>query len=152
MEIQLQYWHWLVFGMLLCIAELLIPSFMILWFGLGAVVVAILLLPLPNTSVTTQLFLWAISSLLFTFAWFKLLRPIVSGHTQTRTGPETVRGESGTVIRPPDLGEPGIVRFTTPLLGSDEWPFVCDQPVALGDRVFVKEVSEKMLIVETRTK
>ena len=35
----LQYWHWLVFGMILIIAELFIPSFTIFWFGLGALAV-----------------------------------------------------------------------------------------------------------------
>ena len=39
MDIQLLYWHWLVIGMLLVVAEIFIPSFTVLWFGLGALVV-----------------------------------------------------------------------------------------------------------------
>jgi membrane protein implicated in regulation of membrane protease activity len=36
MDMQMLYWHWLVFGILLVIAEIFIPSFTIMWFGLGA--------------------------------------------------------------------------------------------------------------------
>ena len=42
MEFELLYWHWLVFGMLLVAAEIFIPSFTVLWFGLGALVVGLL--------------------------------------------------------------------------------------------------------------
>jgi membrane protein implicated in regulation of membrane protease activity len=38
MDIQLLYWHWLVIGMILVVGEIFIPSFTILWFGLGALV------------------------------------------------------------------------------------------------------------------
>ena len=44
MGIQLLYWHWLVLGMLLVAGEIFIPSFNILWFGLGALLVGLLLL------------------------------------------------------------------------------------------------------------
>ena len=40
MELELVYWHWLVLGMLLVGFEIFVPSFTVLWFGLGAVVVA----------------------------------------------------------------------------------------------------------------
>ena len=33
MTFTLLYWHWLVFGMILIIAEIFIPSFTIFWFG-----------------------------------------------------------------------------------------------------------------------
>ncbi len=39
------------------------------------------------------------------------------------------------------------MRFTTPLLGADEWEFICDQTLSLGDRVFVKEFSGNTLVV-----
>jgi hypothetical protein len=44
----------------------------------------------------------------------------------------------------------GIVRFTTPLLGSDEWPFICEEKVNIGDRVYVKDISGNTLIVGRR--
>ena len=59
-------------------------------------------------------------------------------------------GESGQVIRVPAQEKRGIVRFTTPLLGADEWPFICEQDIASGDRVIVKDISGNTLIVEKR--
>jgi membrane protein implicated in regulation of membrane protease activity len=35
-------------------------------------------------------------------------------------------------------------------MGSDEWPFLCQQDVKTGDRVMVKEISGNTLIVEKR--
>jgi hypothetical protein len=36
------------------------------------------------------------------------------------------------------------------MLGSDEWPFICDQGVSLGERVIVTDISGNTLIVEKR--
>jgi hypothetical protein len=54
------------------------------------------------------------------------------------------------VIKAPAEGRRGVVRFTTPLLGSDEWPFICQETVVPGNRVFVKDISGNTLIVEYR--
>ena len=60
---------------------------------------------------------------------------------------EAILGETGQVIRIPERENRGIVRFTTPLLGADEWPFICEQKIAIGDRVIVKDISGNTLIV-----
>jgi membrane protein implicated in regulation of membrane protease activity len=44
MEFKLLYWHWLVLGMVMILAEIFIPSFTIFWFGLGAILVGGILL------------------------------------------------------------------------------------------------------------
>ena len=150
MEFKLLYWYWLVFGMVLIIAELLIPSFTIFWFGLGAILVAGLLLMLPDLSISWQLFIWAIASCILTFLWFKLLKPLMVDRTKAGISREAILGETGQVISIPEQEKRGIVRFTTPLLGADEWPFICDQQIATGDRVIVKDISGNTLIVEKR--
>ena len=64
MEFELLYWYWLVFGMVLIIAEIFIPSFTIFWLGLAAILVAGVLLMLPDLTISWQLFIWAIASCL----------------------------------------------------------------------------------------
>ena len=150
MEFKLLYWYWLVFGMLLIMAEIFIPSFTVFWFGLGAIIVAIILWLLPDMAVSWQLFIWAIASIVFTALWFKFLKPLMTDRTKAGISREAISGESGQVIRTPEADRRGIVRFTTPLLGSDEWPFICEQAVDSGDRVFVKDISGNTLIVEKR--
>jgi len=150
MEFKLLYWYWLVFGMVLIIAELFIPSFTIFWFGLGAVLVAGVLLVLPDLAISWQLFFWAIASSILTFLWFKLLKPLMADRTKAGISREAIIGESGQVIRIPAQEKRGIARFTTPLLGADEWPFICEKDLAIGDRVIVKDISGNTLIVEKR--
>ena len=148
MDITVQYWHWLVFGMILIMAEIFLPSFTIFWFGLGGLVVAGLVLLAPGISLTWQLFIWAIASCMFTFLWFKFIRPMMTDRTRAGIAREAAIGETGQVIREPSNGRRGMVRFSTPLLGSEEWPFICDAVVSLGDRVTVADFSGNTLMVK----
>lgn len=143
-----QYWHWLVFGMVLIMAEIFVPSFTIFWFGLGGIVVAGLLLTGADISFTWQLFIWAIASCIFTFLWFKFIRPRMTDQTRAGIAREAAIGEIGQVIRPAAQEQRGVVRFTIPLLGSEEWPFICDAAVSVGDRVTVVDISGNTLVVQ----
>jgi len=150
MAFSLLYWHWLVFGMLLIIAEIFIPTFTIFWFGLGGVVVGVLLFLFPGISATWQLLLWAFASSLFTLLWFKVFKPHMADHTKAGISREAVLGETGQVIQIPEGSRRGRIRFTTPVLGADEWSFICEEKVAVGDKVAVKDLSGNTLIVEKR--
>ncbi|MFH1984228.1 MAG: NfeD family protein [Pseudomonadota bacterium] len=148
MDIAVQYWHWLVVGMILIIAEIFVPSFTIFWFGLGGLVVAGLMLLFSGISFTWQLFIWAIASCVFTFLWFKFIRPRMTDRTTAGVSREAVIGETGQVVQAPEDGRRGKVRFTIPLLGSEEWPFICDAAVSVGDRVSVSDISGNTLVVK----
>ena len=150
MEFQVMAWHWLVLGMVLVAVEIFLPSFTIFWFGLGAFVLAGILWLFPRTGLSLQLFIWAVASCGFTFVWFKYLKNLMPDRTKAGVSREAALGESGQVIKVPQADIRGRVRFATPLLGSDEWPFICDQQTQVGDRVFVKEISGNTLIVEKR--
>ncbi|MGE0371155.1 MAG: NfeD family protein [Gammaproteobacteria bacterium] len=150
MDYGIHDWHWLVLGMLLMIAEIFIASFFIFWFGLGAMMVAVALWFHPALGLGAQLLLWALSSSLFAFLWFRYIKPLMTDRTMAGISREAIVGESGQVIRVPAGRTRGVVRFATPLLGSEEWPFLCEQAVEPGDRVFVKDVSGNTLIVEKR--
>lgn len=148
----LQYWHWLVFGMALIIAEVFIPSFTIFWFGLGALAVGGLLWLVPSLGLTAQILLWAVFSSLLTAFWFLFMKPRMQDKTSAGMSREALLGETGQVIREPDGERRGTVRFSKPLLGSDEWSFICDEPVRLGDRVQIRDVSGNTLIVAPKNK
>ena len=148
MELKISYTYWLVFGMLLIIAEIFLPSFTIFWFGLGAILLGGVLFFFSDVNLSWQLFLWAAASCLFTLLWFKLFKPMMTDRTTAGISKEAILGESGLVVKIPAENKHGIVRFTTPLLGSDEWSFICEEAVNPGDRVFVKDISGNTLIVE----
>jgi membrane protein implicated in regulation of membrane protease activity len=144
---ELAYWHWLVLGIALVIFEIFLPSFTVLWFGLGAIIVGIALWLIPDLTVAVQLAIWIVASCGFAFFWFKALKPKMIDKTTAGIARESAIGEAGQVIKIPVADGRGTVRFTTPVLGSDEWEFICEQPVAVGDRVFIKEFSGNTLIV-----
>jgi hypothetical protein len=127
--------------------EIFIPSFTILWFGAGAIIVGGMLFVLPEASLTAQCLLWAISSCIFTGLWFKFLKPLSVNKTMAGMSLESIQGEVGQVLVPPSDSRRGTLRFQAPILGSDEWSFICEDPVAIGDRVRVTEVSGNSLIV-----
>jgi len=141
------FWHWLIFGMALIMLELLIPSFTIFWFGLSAIMVGAMLWIMPQMILSWQLLIWALGSCLFTFLWFKLFKPLMTDKTMAGISREAALGQTGMVIAAPDQRGRGALRFTTPVLGADEWPFISEQPVAVGDRVVVKDISGNTMIV-----
>lgn len=144
------YWHWLALGLALLMAEMFLASFFVFWFGLGALLVGLLTWLRPGIGLTVQLLAWTVSSGLFTCLWFRFLRPRMADRTRAGNARAAVIGEVGRVLRTPQGERRGVVRFTTPLLGDDEWDFICDDPLAIGDRVAVKDFSGNTLIVEKR--
>ena len=147
MAFELAYWHWLVLGIALVVVEIFIPSFTVFWFGLGAVVVGIVLAIFPGMALSGQLAVWIVASCAFTLLWFKYFKPLMKDKTKAGIAREAAIGEAGQVIRAPVAGGRGEVRFSTPVLGSDEWEFICEQEVGVGDRVHIKDFSGNTLIV-----
>ena len=148
MEFAIEYWHWIVFGIVLMLSEIFIGSFFIFWFGAAAVVVGLLILPLPDMSLTAQLIIWAVSSASFALAWFKLVKPLNVDKTKAGLSKEALVGEIGQVLQIPSGDKRGKVRFPAPVLGSDEWLIISHDTVSIGDRVSVVDLSGNALIVE----
>lgn len=148
MGFELLYWHWIVLGMILMLSEIYIGSFFIFWFGAAAVVVGLLLIPSPEISEAAQVIIWAFSSTSFAVAWFKFFKPFATDKTKAGLSKEALLGKTGQVLSPPNGEKFGTVRFSIPLLGSDEWLIISKDELAIGDRVSVLDLSGNSLIVE----
>lgn len=144
------YWLWLGIGMLLIGLEIFLPTFVTLWFGVGALIVGVSVLVAPGMTLTWQVLLWAVASAAFTWAWFGYFRQRSPNRTMAGLSREAIQGETGHVIAAPFGEKRGVMRFATPKLGSDEWEFICQQAVAIGDRVTVDDVSGNTLLVSKR--
>jgi hypothetical protein len=144
---EMLYWHWIIFGVLLILFELMIPSFTAMWFGLGAVVVGAVLWFVPGMAGSYQVLIWAALSGVLTFFWFRIFKP-KKGHYHARK--EEVEGEIGLVATPASVNRPGIVRFSAPLLGEDEWSYRSEQELDVGQQVKVLDVENNILIVAKR--
>ncbi|MBL8405642.1 MAG: NfeD family protein [Dechloromonas sp.] len=143
---QLEWWVWMVGGIGLILAELIVPSFFVVWFGLGALLVGLLALLAPDLSLTVQLAIWTAASLAMVMLWFKVFKP---GFHKTRIGTATgeVVGEIGLLVNAVAPFERGKVRFQRPVLGSEEWVCMADTPIAAGERVKVVAVEGSFLTV-----
>ena len=74
MDIEVLYWYWMVLGLILIVAEIFIPSFTILLFGIGAMLVGMTML-VVDISFTIQVLLWTLFSITSTILWFRSVKP-----------------------------------------------------------------------------
>ncbi|OHC66329.1 MAG: hypothetical protein A2045_01855 [Rhodocyclales bacterium GWA2_65_20] len=143
---QPEWWHWAVAGIVLILAELAVPAFVLVWFGLGALLVAAIVAIAPAMDITLQLTFWLTTSLSLVVLWFRIFKP---GFHKTRIGmaDADVLGEVGLLARDVAPFEKGEVRFQKPILGSEVWPCIADEAIKAGERVKVLEVEGSFLKV-----
>lgn len=65
----LQFWHWLVFGLLLIIAEIFVFGAVLIWFGIAAIIVGVMAFILPVMLWPSMVLTWAILSIGLVVAW-----------------------------------------------------------------------------------
>jgi membrane protein implicated in regulation of membrane protease activity len=135
----MDYWWWLAAGAAMIVLEILAPSFVIIWFGIAAIITGIVAYWVMDLA--SQLGLFAtLSAIFFAVGWFGILR-----HWKLKTGAgqskEAVFGETGIVasVKAGDFPS-GKVRFQVPVLGDDVWEFISDESLAVGDRCSIVDV------------
>ncbi|OAU95749.1 NfeD family protein [Moraxella catarrhalis] len=144
----LQPWHWAVIGMLLMIGELFIPSFAMLWFGVAALVTALLLWVVPM-DLLSQVVIWLGLSIVVCILWFRLIQPRIKTRTKAGLGGSVIVGEIGMIVSPVLTNGLGVVRFSVPKVGAAEWACrtLDGRPIEVGTRVIVTAVMGNELIV-----
>jgi membrane protein implicated in regulation of membrane protease activity len=142
-----EWWHWVIVGLCLIGLELIVPSFTIIWFGLGALVVGFLKFGFPSFPVAGQVALWTFASICFTLMWFKYLKP-KGDRTHAGMSKEGIVGETGIIIRgTQDSYGRGVVRFRISVLGADEWGCYSEEVLKVGDSVRVVDIEGQILKV-----
>jgi membrane protein implicated in regulation of membrane protease activity len=127
------YWVWLICGTVMLVIEILATNFVILWFGLAALVAGIVAYWVQSISI--QLTVFAVSSVIFfSVGWFWLRKNMKMNLRPVATE-DSIFGEAGTVISA-NAGNPpgGKVRFQAPLRGDDVWEYISDDSLSMGDR------------------
>jgi membrane protein implicated in regulation of membrane protease activity len=141
----LAWWHWMVLGMVLVGLEMTVPTFFLIWFGLGALLVGVVMLLLaPGLAI--QMLLWAVSSMAMMGIWLKWFKN--PNRTSAGQAKEGVIGIAGLMTRPiTEVGD-GEILFQRPVLGADRWPVVADAPIEAGAKARVVDVLGQTLKVE----
>jgi inner membrane protein len=143
---EFEWWHWAITGIVLILSELAVPAFVLIWFGVGALFVALAVGIAPPMPLTAQLAIWLAVSLAFVVYWFRVFKP---NRHKTRIGMSdpSIIGEIGLLTQPVGPFQKGEVRFQKPFLGTDNWPCISDESIASGERVRVLAVEGSILKV-----
>ncbi|ODN43184.1 NfeD family protein [Piscirickettsia litoralis] len=141
---QLQYWHWLSFGIVLMVFEVLGAGGILLWCGMAALVVGIVLwiVPIPWEA---QLFLFAVLSIVSVVLWRmywkkhpqRVDQPNLNQRTQRLIGHEFILP---TVLNP---GESIRVKIE-----GTHWKAVSDTKITAGSKVKVIAVGANEVHVQ----
>jgi membrane protein implicated in regulation of membrane protease activity len=142
---ELAWWHWLVLGMVLVGLEMTVPTFFLIWFGLGAILVGVVML-LAAPGFAVQLVLWAASSVAMMGVWLKWFK--IPDRNRSGQAKEGVVGIAGLMTRPVTETENGEILFQRPVLGADRWPVVADAPIEAGAKAKVVDVLGQTLKVQ----
>ncbi|MFA6280087.1 MAG: NfeD family protein [Bdellovibrionales bacterium] len=145
--IDLFWWHWALVGFGFILAELLLPAFVLIWFGLGGFLVMAALLLLSSLSLAAQLLVWTLSSIGMMLLWFRVFR---RGSHKSLIGRSSANlvGEIGMIAEGVAPFKAGKVRFQKPIVGSDLWDCMADEEIIAGTRVRVESVEGNSVIVK----
>jgi len=138
------WYYWAILGITLILSELLVPAFVLVWFGLGALAVAALVALSPSVDMIVQLLVWIITSVILVLIWFKIFKPLQHKSLSGRSSAEAV-GEVGLLVSDIEPFHNAKVRFQTPLIGSDIWECIADEKIKAGTRVKVVSVEGSLL-------
>ena len=142
---ELAWWHWMVLGMVLVALEMVVSTFFLMWFGLGALLVGLVtLFVLPGFA--AQLVLWAAASLAMMGVWVRYFK--VPDRNRAGQAKEGVIGLTGLMTRPVTETGDGEILCQRPVLGADRWPVVADAPIAAGEKARIVDVLGQTLKVE----
>lgn len=138
------WWHWIILGILLLIAEMNTGTFFMLGLGIAAVLVGIIDV-MFETSFTVELTVWMFFSLLAIAAWFKWFKEA----PLTQSGQSNYRLDTlGTVQEEIHPHSRGKVKFDTPVLGNTIWHATAKVDIDQDSRVQIVQISGQLIEVE----
>ena len=140
---QLDHWHWWVLAVALVVLEIFAPGVIFLWIGVAAGLMGFLLLLMPDLEWQTQVFIFAILSILASVAGRYL---VARGQAETDQPSLNRRGEQ-YVGRSFTLEEPVVNGMGKIRVDDTTWKIRCadcDQ----GSTVLVTGVDGVVLVVE----
>lgn len=98
----LDFWHWLILGVVLIILEVFAPGAFFLWLGIAASVVGIILWIVPDISWEMQLLIFSIISVVSIALWLIRLRkhPTASEDDTLNSRTQQYVGRVFTLVEP----------------------------------------------------
>jgi membrane protein implicated in regulation of membrane protease activity len=136
--------YWFYLGIVLIILEVMTPGLVSIFFGLSALVVAMITFMAPGIPEWAQWVMFSIFSVLFIVLLRKTLKKTFSGTSEvTEDLFDAYTGKRATVVEFISPGKPGRVEFN----GSD-WTAEAEEELDVGMLVRIKSKKNLTLYVE----
>ncbi|MCG3884183.1 NfeD family protein [Photobacterium leiognathi] len=141
---QMNFWHWLAIGLVLLLLELLGTAGYLLWLGISAVLVSILVLMLP-ISWPLQWISFAVFALFTTWLWWRYQhkkdKSDASVSKLNQRGAQMIGQRS--VVTEAIVAGAGRLQF-----GDTTWSVVTDVDLEVGQKVEVVAVEGITLVIK----
>lgn len=143
---------WISFGLFLIAIELILPYFASLIFGLGAIIVGLVLLIIPTTHIYIQVLIWLLFSIVICILWFKKLKYIFANKNNI----DDLINATGYLLKYDEKTFTGIVRFSIPINGKEEWSCISlnNSHLEVNQRVRVVEYNKldnTLIVIQEKT-
>jgi len=140
-------WIWGILGLTLLGFEMLTGTMYVLWFGISAILLAILTWLAPAMPIALQLFLFAGLSIGALVIWRRNYKKNSTDlHIGQSQGDEI--GRIGTIIEPVSAKQPGRIQFAQGIMGSREWAAVSNENIEPGAEAVIVAIEGNSLRVK----
>lgn len=140
---------WLAVGAVLVAIEMLMPGFIVFWFGLAAFITAFVVFLGIIETLEYQYLFFFISSAVFLMLWFGVLKKHFKKENNDDERDPTLANLRGRcTIAIDGAGKPGEVELYEPYHGITKWKAESSELINVGDEIFVLEASGIKLIIK----
>ncbi|MDO9204783.1 NfeD family protein [Methylotenera sp.] len=140
-------WIWGTIGLILLAVEMVTTTFYVMWFGIAALILAVLTWLMPDMNIAIQLFLFSILSIGSLFIWRTYYKKTSTDSRVGQAQGEEI-GRVGVIIEAVSSTQNGRIQFTQGLMGSREWVAVCNKTLEPGTQAVVVAVEGNSLRVK----
>jgi len=138
---------WLLVGIVLLFAEFFMPSFVIAFFGGGALVTALTTWMKLTRNLGSQLLVFTVSSIVLLIVLRRYLKTIFLGKTQDDDEAHSFNIEIGRIVPVVEYIQPGEVGGKVRYQGTI-WEARAEEAISPGESVAIKGCDNITLIVE----
>lgn len=139
-------WLWGALGLGLLAAEMATGTIYLLWFGISALCMSVLVWIYPDIHYGIQFALYAGLSVIALAIW-KLNYKKTETHSRVGQSQGEEIGRVGTIIQACGPTQNGTIQFTQGLMGSREWAAVSGETLNVGQQAQVTAVEGNTLRV-----
>ncbi len=141
---------WFAIGLVIMALEIIMPGFIVFWFGAGGVLTALFvyigIIPVDNGN--AQWIFFFLSSLAFLGLWQVFLKKRFQSSVIDSSRDATLQNQRGKATSKIQPGIPGEVELYTVFHGIKTWKAESDEIIESGDEVVVVDANGIKLLVK----